>query len=170
MAKGKKKNNNNGYFQRNTQQLGSDFLRKKTAKDIRHDFRNIFRDIAHSIPEGKDANVHKLVEYFNNLTFVSNLLAAANEEFVIANATNLGLMNYIQNIQAQGLAIDPSWRLEERMIMARNQSIAYSIITAHLNNIISLFNISADEDWLRANILIQLKSLSVQLSKYKRII
>lgn len=168
MAKpNQKKKKNNGYFQRNVQQNGENFLMKKTAKDIRYDFKNIFRDIAHSDPE-KD--IPALVDYFNNFTFICNLVTSANQEFQASNATYIGLQMYINAGQRGEVYIDPNAGLYEQMMIAQNQASAYSIIAAHLNNIVSLFNCSADDEWLKYNIEIQLKSLSLQLAKYKRII
>lgn len=163
----KKKKNNNGYFKRNTQQNGPNFLMNKTAKDIRYDFRNIIRDIAHSDPE---EDIPDIVNYFNNFTFINNLLMSANQEFQIANATYMGLQMYINAGQRGEVYIDPNIGLYEHMIVTQNQAAAYATIVGHLNNIVTLFNYSVDEDWLKPNIEIQLKSLSVQLSRYKRIL
>lgn len=166
MAKNNKRKNP-GYFERNAKQFGENFLSRKTAKDIKFDSRNIFKDIAHSDPE-KD--IPNIVEYFNNLTFVTNLSAAANEELIKNNAVFIGLQMYIAASQRGEVYIDPSQQLYENMIMAQNKMYAYSIIYMHLNNILSLFNYSGDDDWLKANIEMQLKSLSLQLSKYKYIL
>lgn len=164
--KQKRKKNNNGYFQRNIQQNGPDFLFRKTAKDIRYDFRNIIKDIAYSDQE----QIPGIVEYFTNLTFITNLIESANQEFQKTNATFLGLQMYIAAGQRGEVYLDPNSGLYEQMSLAQNQSMAYAITVAHLNNILSLFNISVDDNWLRCNIENQLKSLSLQLSKYKRLL
>lgn len=162
-----KKKKNNGYFQRNVQQNGPNFLNRKTPKDIKFDSRNIFKDIAHSNPI---EDIPNIVEFFNNFTFVTNLYACAVEELNTNNAVYIGLQMYIAAGQRGEVYIDPSQKLYENMTNAQSKMCAYSIIVAHLNNILSLFNCSGDDDWLRLNIEQQLKSLSLQLSKYRRII
>ena len=168
MAKGRNnKKQNNGYFARNTQQFGNDFLLKKTAKDIQFDLPHICRDIAHSDPE---LGIPKMVKYFMNMTFVMNLSQAAYAMFCKHNATFIGLQMYINNAQTTGQYIDPSMQISENMIAAQHIAMAYQVVCTYLNNIVSLFNMSADEDWLRVNIESNLKSMSVQLSKYKRVL
>lgn len=162
----KKKKNNNGYFTRNIQQLGEDFISKKTARDIQFDYKYIFKDLAFSDPE----DISNISRYFMNATFVYNLNMCAFNELSSNNAVFLGLQTYIQNMQVTGAYVDPNMRLDENMLKAQQTSAAYGIIAAHLNNILSLFNTCIDDNWLKLNIEAQLKSLSVQLSKYKRII
>lgn len=165
-----------GYFQRNISQHGEHFLNMKTAENIKYDSRNIFRDIAFtSVDRERDKDksrtcVTDIAPYFNNLTFVTNLYNAALSEFHVCNATCVGLQNYIVMAQNGHVVIDPSQHLEETMIMMQNKTYAYNIICMHLNNIISLFSFNGDDDWINANIEVQLKALSIQLSKYRGIL
>ena len=165
MAKQKKKKNNNGYFARNVQQNGENFLTRKTPKDIKFDSRFIFKDLAHADVE---EDIPKISHYFNNLTFLTNLREVANEEYNTAQAMYIGLQMYTSAAKVGQVIIDPSQQLYENMAIAQNKANAYAIIVTFLNNIISLFNISGDDDWLNYNIDIYLRSLSLQLSKYKR--
>lgn len=162
----KKKRNNNGYFTRNIQQFGEDFLSKKTAKDIQNDYRYIFKDIAYSNPE----DVSTMVPYFMNSTFVYNLNLCAYNEWCTKNATYIGLQTYIQNCQIQNIPMDHSMRLDDEMLKAQQSAIVYEIISSHLNNILSLLGNCADMETLILYVEANLKALSVQLSKYKRII
>lgn len=168
----KKGKRREGYFQKNLNQYGENFLNTKTAENIRYDARAIFKDIAFTSVEkerGKTC-VTELTQFFNNLTFVTNLYNAALSEFYTCNATCIGLQNYIAMSQQGHVMVDPSQRLEETMLMMQNKAYAYNIICMHLNNIISLFSISGDDNWINANIDIQLKSLSLQLSKYRGVL
>lgn len=167
MSKQKNKKKNNGYFAKNVQQNGNNFLMRKTAKDIKYDSRNIFRDIAFSNAE---YDIPGIVEFFTNLTFITNLSSSAFEEMSRLNATFIGLQTYIINATNTGLPIDPNARLNEFLLETQQKLSAYQIIVRHLNNMLGLFSICADDDWLKANIEIELKSLCMQLGKYKRMI
>ena len=169
MAKNKGgKRKNNGYFAKNRQQNGSNFLLKKTAKDIQFDLRNIIRDIAFSNPE---ADIPNITEYFTSYVFVQNLATAAGIEFNKYNAEFIGLSQYLMTYQP-----DPTMQIVENMNMAQAKAAAYSIVLNHLNNIINLFNngqevYGIDQDvWLKANIETILKSLSAQLKQFKRVL
>lgn len=170
MGKNKKKGgkNNNGYFARNVQQNGSNFLTKKTARDIQFDFRNIMRDIAFSDPE---MGIPRISEYFTSYTFVQNLAVACSQEYAKENATFIGLQQYL----VSNTNIDPMLKLQENMMLSQNKAAAYGLILVSLNNILSLFSVGqiqgVDYDiWLTSNIEMILKSLSAQLKQYKRII
>lgn len=160
-----------GYFQKNVNQYGENFLNMKTAENIKYDAKNIFKDIAFTSVEKEKGRtcVSDLVPFFNNLTFVANLYNAALQEYYMCNATCIGLQTYISMAMQRGVW-DPSQHLEEAMGTMQNKAYAYNIICAHLNNILSVFNISGDDDWIKANIENQLKSLSIQLSKYRAVI
>lgn len=172
MGKGNKfnqkpKKKNNGYFVKNEQQNGTDFLLRKNARDIKNDSRYIFKDIAHSDIE---IDIPNMVKYFTNITFVTNLYQAACEQMCIYNAEVIGLNTYMQIAQTSNIFIDPNAHLNEHAFVLQQKLAAYQIISLHLSNILSLFNVSADEEFLNLNVITQLSSLSTQLTKYKRII
>ena len=163
----KPKKKNNGYFVKNEQQNGTDFILRKNARDIKNDSKYIFKDLAHSDVE---IDVPNMVNYFTNLTFTTNLYQAAYEQLSVYNAEVIGLNTYMQIAQASNIYIDPNTHINEYTFLTQQKLAAYQIITLHLSNILSLFNTSADEDFLKLNIETQLKSLSTQLTKYRRII
>lgn len=167
----KKKQNNNGYFKRNVQQNGKDFLNRKTPRDMQRDLRNIMRDIAHSNP----SDVSEFVEFFENATFVRNLTTAVDQEYAKETASFIGLQNYLSTMATNGMPVDPSLRLQENMLLSQNRSAAYSVFSMGLNNILNLFSMypgpGVDYDyWLRSNIENTLMAMSAQLKQYKKII
>lgn len=167
----KKKQNNNGYFKRNVQQNGKDFLNKKTPRDMQRDLRNIMRDIAYSNP----GDVSDFVEFFESVTFVRNLTTAVDQEYAKETASFIGLQNYLSMMASNGMPIDPSLRFQENMLLSQNRSAAYFVFSMGLNNILNLFSMypgpGIDYDyWLRSSIENILMSMSAQLKQYKRII
>lgn len=167
----KKKQNNNGYFKKNIQQNGRDFLNRKTPKDIQRDFRNIMRDIAYSDP----SNVSDFVDFFINATFIRNLTTVVDQEYAKEMASFIGLQNYLSMMASNGMPVDPSLRLQENMLISQNKSAAYFVFSTGLNNILNLFSMYPGPDvdydyWLKANIENVLMAMSAQLKQYKRII
>lgn len=165
--KKKKKNNtnHNGYFAKNIRENGPSFMVKKTANDIRHEYKQIFKDIAFSSPD----KLSHMVPYFMSSSFVYNLSMCAFQEQSKNNAIALGLNTHIQTVMSTNGLIDPNMRLEEALIDAQQSATAYGIISTHLNNIINLISYGYDnEDWMKMNIDSQLQSMCIQLSNYKK--
>lgn len=155
----KRKKNNNGYFVRNTQQLGEDFTSKKTARDINKEYRYVFRDIAYSFPDEAKA----LAKHFLNSTFIYNLNMCAYAEWAKHNAVSIGLQLYIQSEQI----IDPAMRLDEALDKAQRSTEAYYTICTHLNNMLSVFEQSIDQEYIMTALESYLQSLSNHLVKFR---
>lgn len=158
----KKKTNQNGYFARNIRELGPDFLIKKTAKDIRFEYKFIFKDIANMAPE----DIPQITKYFTNATFVYNLLLSANDEAARNNAAALGVNTYIQ----MNTMPDPSMRLNEFLVEFQQLAAAYSTISFYLNNILTTVNCCYDSVSAEASIEMNLKTMCIQISKFRRIL
>lgn len=159
----KKKQQRPGYFQQNVQQFGEDFLERKTAKDIERDSQRVFKDIAFQSPEAMD----NIVQYFENRTFLANLVTSANETLMERYAIYLGLSTYLQMIQQNPQQAANGFNIEKYLIKAKNNYDAYCIIVQYLNNIVSVINTGYDQSWVYVNILNNLRSMSAALGPHK---
>lgn len=161
----KNKKKKNGYFNKNIQENGPNFFLQKNAKEIKYDFRNIIKDIS-NLDLSSIRDISNIVNCFMNLTFSYNVYNTAYEEYSLYNAMFIGLQQYLFT----NANIDPNAKLEENMRIAQHKRDAYFVIIQQLSNIIHLFNISVDDDWMKVNLENIIKTLAVQLSPYKRII
>lgn len=161
----KKKQNNNGYFQQNIQRDGEDFLQKKTANDIKRDYKRILRDIAFN-----PSDVHKFAQFFTDRSFVMNLYAASESEMMTWWCMFIGLSNYQQMMFQAQQPIDPRCNIDQNIVKIRQTYEAYSLIIQQLNNVLNYINSGYDIEWQRANIAGCLEAMASSLSRYRHLI
>lgn len=115
------------FLKQQEQRLGTGFLNRLNAEDIRKNALKIFRDLA----EG-NMDPNEVEQYFNQTDFTYNLLVAATD--------NLNYRNYVYS----GLISNPQiqYDLEMQRVASEvaDQIRTYQSIVGHLNNI--LYNIS----------------------------
>lgn len=125
-----KKNNKGGprpqqsYMDQQKQRLGTGFMAKMTADDIKKNALRIFKDLAVG-----NMSPNEAVQYFTNYDFVYNLKVAADtnlnyRQYVYYGLCNNPVMQYDQ--QAQKVAAEVA-----------DQINTYIAIDTHLNNILN---------------------------------
>lgn len=126
----KQKRNNNGYFTQNIQALGKDFLNRKNAMDIQRDANRIFNDIARN-----SIDLERDYKYFEDATFVQNLLIVAQDNLNYHWATLTGLNQFLMMYPDS----DQSYYMIRDM---HQKSVeAYTLYVQALNSILSGNNI-----------------------------
>lgn len=154
---GKKSRNNrnkrrDGYFDKEIQQNGEDFLRYKTPIDIQNAAQRIFRDIARG-----NIDPIKHSKYFLDKGFNINLTNYAVQKFNYHNISYMALSHYYTTLLYSGTPIDDlfiSVMNDHKMKLE-----AYTLISSTLNSIIT----SGDG----YSPLVYLMS---ELSKYRRVL
>ena len=141
MAKGKilkntekehKKQVNKGYFQTQIRENGPNFMGMKTAESIQRDANKIFNDfIFNSI----DIESHYV--YFEDPTFLSNLIKVADINAQYHYMTYLGLHQFLSQNSIQpiyGINVDAYVSV---MYQHQKLSELYSLISQAMNSILS---------------------------------
>lgn len=115
------------WIKQQEQKMGSGFLNKMHAEDVRKNALKIFKDLA----EG-NMDPDEVEQYFNQYDFVYNLMVAAQDN-----------MNYRIYVY-QGLINNPQIQYDEQMQRVASeineQITTYNSVLVHLNNI--LYNIT----------------------------
>lgn len=115
------------FLKQQEQRLGTGFLNRLTAEDIRKNALKIFRDLADG-----NMDINEVEQYFNQADFTYNLLEAAKDNLNYRNYVYMGLINHPQ------LPYDANMQRVANELA--DQITTYNSIVVHLNNI--LYNIS----------------------------
>lgn len=97
MKRNNHNNNNNNYFTQNIKELGENFLRHKTPRDLEFDANRIFRDLAKA-----KIQIEKFGGYFLDDTLSMCLMKVANEKYIYYNVIWSGVNMLLQAQPSNG--------------------------------------------------------------------
>lgn len=122
-----KQRQNNDYFTKNIKQQGENFIGRKTATELQKDAIFIFRDIAKG-----NIDISKYGCYFEDDTFLTNCIIAANAKLIYSTISRDGVQALIEKNNMYGVADPVVYTVLQNHI---NTVTAYGIILANLTAI-----------------------------------